>query len=127
MSDDLFVVLAVDIGGSKYVTGFVTKSGECLWKERRLWQTISAEAVMEQLKEAILSGADLRAGEALEKHADWVEEFMSKYDEIDASNIDAIIEQEIGLVFAEVLEDAGVYKRTVEGQNAFDRFVKSLG
>ena len=82
---------------------------------------------MEQLKEAILSGADLRAGEALEKHADWVEEFMSKYDEIDASNIDAIIEQEIGLVFAEVLEDAGVYKRTVEGQNAFDRFVKSLG
>ena len=82
---------------------------------------------MEQLKEAILSGADLRAGEALEKHADWVEEFMSKYDEIDASNIDAIIEQEIGLVFAEVLEDAGVYKRTVEGQNAFERFVKSLG
>lgn len=53
MSDDRFVVLAVDIGGSKYVTGFVTESGECLWKERRLWQTISAEAVMEQLKEAI--------------------------------------------------------------------------
>ena len=41
-------------------------------------------------------------------------------------NIDKIIEQEIGLVFMEVLEDAGVYKRTEEGQQAFDRFVASL-
>ena len=82
---------------------------------------------MAQLKEAILSGADLRADEALEKHADWVEEFTPKYENIDASNIDAIIEQEIGLVFMEVLEDAGVYKRTEEGRSAFDRFVKSLG
>ena len=51
---------------------------------------------------------------------------MPKYDSVDASNIDHIIEQEIGLVFMEVLEDAGVYKRTEEGQKAFDRFVKSL-
>ena len=26
----------------------------------------------------------------------------------------------------QVLEDAGVYKRTEDGQKAFDRFVKSL-
>ena len=60
------------------------------------------------------------------KHADWVEEFSPKYQEINASNIDRIIEEEIGLVFMEVLEDAGVYKRTEEGQAAFDRFVTSL-
>ena len=81
---------------------------------------------MANLKTAILSGADLRADEALEKHADWVEEFSPKYEKIDASNIDAIVEKEIGLVFMEVLEDAGVYKRTEEGQKAFDRFIKSL-
>lgn len=81
---------------------------------------------MARLKEAILAGEDLRADEALEKHADWVEEFLPKYESIDASNIDSIIEQEIGLVFMQVLEDAGVYKRTEEGQQAFDRFVKSL-
>ncbi len=81
---------------------------------------------MAQLKEAVLSGSDLRANEALAKHADWVEEFLPKYDKIDASNIDGILEQEIGLVFMEVLEDAGVYKRTPEGQAAFDRFVGSL-
>ena len=55
-----------------------------------------------------------------------MEEFSPKYEKIDASNIDAIVEKEIGLVFMEVLEDAGVYKRTEEGQKAFDRFIQSL-
>ncbi len=81
---------------------------------------------MAQLKAAILSGADLSADELLAKHADWVEEFVPKYEKIDASNIDGIIEKEIGLVFMEVLEDAGVFKRTPEGQTAFDRFIESI-
>ncbi len=81
---------------------------------------------MAQLKAAILSGADLSADELLAKHADWVEKFASKYEKIDASNIDGIIEKEIGLVFMEVLEDAGVFKRTPEGQAAFDRFIESI-
>ena len=81
---------------------------------------------MAQLKKAILAGEDLRGNETLEKHADWVEEFMPRYETIDASNIDQIIQKEIGLVFMEVLEDAGVYKRTPEGQEALDRFLRSL-
>ncbi len=81
---------------------------------------------MEQLKSAMLTGKDLREEEALAKHADWVGEFRPRYESIDASNIDTVIETEIGRVFMEVLEDAGVYKRTEEGQNAFDRFVRSL-
>ena len=79
---------------------------------------------MAQLKEAMLAGADIRADEVLEKHADWVEEFSGKYEKIDASNIDKVIEDEIGLVFMQVLEDAGVYKRTAEGKAAFRRFVE---
>lgn len=81
---------------------------------------------MEQLKEAMLAGADLRGDEALAKHADWVDEFKGKYDRIDSSNIDEIVEKEIGLVFMQVLEDSGVYKRTPQGQEAFDRFIASL-
>ena len=81
---------------------------------------------MAQLKKAILAGEDLRGNETLEKHADWVEEFMPRYETIDASNIDQIIQKEIGLVFMEVLEDAGVYKRTPEGQAALDRILRSL-
>ena len=81
---------------------------------------------MAALKEAILKGADLRADEVLEKHADWVQEFSKKNDSITADNIDEIIQNEIGEVFMHVLEDAGVYKRTPQGQAAFDRFVSIL-
>lgn len=81
---------------------------------------------MADLKKAILEGRDLRKDEVLEKHADWVEEFSCKYEKIDESNIDKIVEEEIGLVFMQVLEDAGVYKRTEEGQAAFDRFIQSI-
>jgi len=81
---------------------------------------------MADLEKAILAGADIRADETLEKHADWVEEFLPKYENVNAENIHSIVQKEIGLVFNEVLEDAGVYKRNAEGQAAFDRFVKSL-
>lgn len=81
---------------------------------------------MADLKEAILQGKDIRKDEVLEKHADWVDAFKNKYNHIDEQNIDEIIQKEIGEVFMHVLEDAGVYKRTPEGQEAFDRFVNTL-
>ena len=81
---------------------------------------------MEQLSKAILSGADIRKDEVLEKHADWVDEFLPRYEKVDESNIMDILHKEIGDVFMQVLEDAGVYKRTEEGQAAFERFIKSL-
>ncbi len=81
---------------------------------------------MAQLKEAMLAGADLRADETLEKHADWAEQFRAKYDKIDAVNIDEVLHTEIGLVFQQVLEDAGVYKCTQEGRSAFVKFVEAV-
>lgn len=81
---------------------------------------------MEHLAEAIVSGADIRADEELEKHADWVEEFLPGYQDVNRENIMEILHKEIGNVFMQVLEDAGVYKRDEEGQAAFDRFTASL-
>ena len=81
---------------------------------------------MAALQEAILNGKDLRSDKALEKHADWVEEFLPKYDTVTKDNIEEIIQKEIGLLFSEVLEDAGVYKCTEEGRKAFMRFVESV-
>ncbi len=81
---------------------------------------------MEQLAQAILSGKDIRSDEVLEKHADWVDEFLPKYSDVNKDNITDILHKEIGDVFMKVLEDAGVYKRTPEGQAAFDRFTESL-
>lgn len=79
-----------------------------------------------RLKEAMLAGKDLRKDEELAKHADWVEEFSAGYEVIDDANVDGILEREVGRVFLEVLEDAGVFKRTEEGQAAFDRFLQGL-
>ena len=81
---------------------------------------------MERLAEAILSGADIRKDEELAKHADWVEEFLPAYPDVDREHIMEILHKEIGNVFMEVLEDAGVYKRDAEGQAAFDRFLSIL-
>lgn len=81
---------------------------------------------MELLIDYILKGKDLRAHELIEKHADWTEKFLSKYSEINEASLPNIIEQEIGKVFLKVLEHAGVFKRTEEGQMAFNRFVGSL-
>lgn len=81
---------------------------------------------MEHLAEAILSGTDIRKEEELEKHADWVEEFLPGYRDVNRENIMEILHKEIGNVFMQVLEDAGVFKRDEEGQRAFDRFTASL-
>lgn len=79
------------------------------------------------LGQAIVEGRDIRGNEELSKHADWVEEFRPKYDSITAENVDEILREEVGQVFARVLEDAGVYKCTEEGRKAFERFLSKVG
>ncbi len=81
---------------------------------------------IELLKEYILERKDIRSNEKIEKHADWVEKFLPEYEEINADNIEEILQQEIGKVFVHVLEDAGVYKCTEEGRKAFMRFIETL-
>ena len=80
---------------------------------------------MAQLEKAILSGADLTADAALEKHAAWVESFRAKYD-FTPENTQSILQKEIGDVFATVLEHAGVYKRDAAGRAGFDRFLQCI-
>lgn len=75
--------------------------------------------------DALVSGADLRADERTEKHAAWAEGFRDRYT-ITADNALEIVQKETGLVFAQVLEHAGVYKRTPEGQEAFLRFLRTV-
>ena len=81
---------------------------------------------LELLKEYILEGKDIRSNDSIEKHADWVDEFLPNYPEINASNVREILQQEVGKVFCQVLEDAGVYKCTPEGMEAFERFTNTL-
>ena len=77
------------------------------------------------LAEKIVSGADLRGDPIQSKHADWVEELKKRYI-FTEENVMATLMQETGRVFTQVLEDAGVYKRTPEGKDAFLRFVEAV-
>ena len=73
----------------------------------------------------LVSGADLREDPMTVAHADWAETIAEKY-EITEENAMEIIWQETGLVFAKVLEQAGVYARTPEGKEAFLRFIRQV-
>lgn len=60
-------------------------------------------------------------------HRVWADEIKQNHPEATAENITEIVNQETGRVFARVLEDAGVYKRNKQGQEAFMRFVENVG
>ena len=78
-----------------------------------------------ELADALVQGADLRGSETLAKHADWAEELKARYT-FTAENVTDILQSEVGAVFAQVLEHAGVYKCTPEGRAAFQRFIDSV-
>ncbi len=77
------------------------------------------------LREAILAGRDISSDEVLAKHADWTRELLGRY-EFTVENAEEILHEEVGKVFAKVLEHAGVYKCTPEGREAFMRFINSV-
>ena len=77
------------------------------------------------LADALVEGRDIRADETLEKHADWAEELKKQYT-FTRENAMGILQKEVGVVFAQVLEHAGVYKCTDEGREAFLRFIHSV-
>ena len=81
---------------------------------------------METLADYLAEGKDIRSNEKLVKHAQWVEAFLPKYDSITRENVMDVLKEEIGITFTHVLEDAGVYKCTEEGREAFMRFIRTL-
>ncbi len=81
---------------------------------------------MELLADAMVNGKSIRENEILAKHAEWAEEIQTAHSELNSENVMEILKEEIGKVFVHVLEDAGVYKCTEEGREAFLRFVHAL-
>ena len=77
------------------------------------------------LADALLSGADISADETLKKHAAWVKKLREAYT-FTPDNVQEILQKEVGVVFAEVLEHAGVFKRNDSGRAAFKRFIASI-
>lgn len=60
---------------------------------------------------------------ALSVHAVWYEELKAENPTQD--NVEDIVRHSIGVIFSNILENAGVYKRNGEGEAAFLRFIES--
>ena len=78
-----------------------------------------------RLGEVLVSGGDPAADEELAKHADWAARLREKHT-FTAENVTGILRGEVGQVFAQVLEHAGVYRCTPQGREAFLRFVDAV-
>ncbi len=74
------------------------------------------------LADTLVAGGDVAAEESIAKHAVWAKALCEKYT-FTAENVHGILQDEVGKIFARVLEHAGVYARTEAGQAAFARFV----
>lgn len=78
-----------------------------------------------ELADAILNGKNISEIDSISKHAHWVAGFVNNYN-FSHDNITSILENEIGKVYAKVLEHAGVFKRNEIGKNAFLKFVNQV-
>ena len=68
-----------------------------------------------------------RESSVVHYHQDWATDLKATHPPItEEAEAEAIVRESVGQIFARVLEDAGVYKRTAEGQAAFRRFVATL-
>ena len=100
---------------------------------------------MDVLAASIMDGKtpqDLREDERTASHADWTEAFLKKYPDYAPeklagvrdqdsraalrNELDRIIEEEIGLVFAKVLEHCAVFADTEEGHIQFEHFAGTV-
>ena len=84
-----------------------------------------------RLKEEVEQVAAYLVGEDVlvaDYHQEWADELKeSNPDLTDKDQALNIVQESVGKIFARVLEDAGVYKQTEEGQVAFMRFVEQVG
>ncbi|MEG2708870.1 MAG: UDP-glucose--hexose-1-phosphate uridylyltransferase, partial [Vagococcus sp.] len=65
------------------------------------------------------------AHEMEEYHKTWATR-IKETQQISRETVDAIVNKEIGLVFLQVLKDAGVYKLDEQGLEGFKRFIAYL-
>ena len=84
-----------------------------------------------RLKEEVEQVASYLVGEAVtvaDYHQDWADQLKVQHPDLaDKEKALEVVKDSVGAIFARVLEDAGVYKQTEEGQAAFMRFVEQVG
>lgn len=88
---------------------------------------------MELVKQTVLQGKDVSSVPAIASHGQWMKEVLDRHPSFRPENVvndsahekelTGILQDEIGQVFARVLENCGVFKDDEKGQIAFARFL----
>lgn len=68
-----------------------------------------------------------QASQVAAYHQPWADRLKAEHPVVTEETVEQVVRESVGQIFARVLEDAGVYKRTPEGQAAFMRFVEFVG
>lgn len=68
-----------------------------------------------------------QASQVADYHQPWADRLKAEHPDVTEERAEEIIRASVGQIFARVLEDAGVYKCTPEGQAAFMRFIEFVG
>jgi UDPglucose--hexose-1-phosphate uridylyltransferase len=103
------------------VMGLAVLPGRLQLELQQIAQLLTGEAAY---------GADVQEDGAhlLHKHSAWIQQLLAKYGtSLSADEATSALQTEVGGKFLEVLLDAGVYKRTDAGQEAFERFMAFAG
>ena len=82
-----------------------------------------------QIKECLLDESKsnlIEEDENLRIHLDWFKKLKENYTDLNENNIDRILEEEIGNIFAKVLEHCGVFKWDEEGKDAMNRYMVNV-
>ena len=80
-----------------------------------------------KVKECFIAGKEyISDDEQIAKHADWYKEIRAKYTDIKAEEVEDMLKLEVGKIFMVVLLHAGVFKRNIQGIQAFNKFVATL-
>ena len=84
---------------------------------------------LEGLAGALAEGRDISGDAVLSKHADWIGAIRNKYsasEMADPAKAADILKYEVGLVYSDILDQCGVFKRDTAGRAAFMRFIDSI-
>ena len=78
------------------------------------------------VERALVGGTDLAADPLCTPHAIWAEGLRARYGSFEEATVREVIQREVGQVFAQVLECAGVFKWDDSGRAAWERFLAHL-
>lgn len=82
---------------------------------------------LELLERCLEGSVNIDEYEELEQHKAWFFKLKDEYGASQGTDYSEILRLEVGRVFERVLADAGVFKQDDRGQEAFLRYIRSIG